>query len=509
MKNIYIIFVALLTLAVGCSRYLENEELPFSLPTEPPVPIMLQVTHLDNSVRLSWQLTDSAAVSFFRIYVADSLNGEYRRHDSTTSAVYAKTLTGLTAGRPYYFKVATVTGSKLEGAKSSAVSAVLGAVSVIINSGDLYTRSLNISVRFVVPVTATLMQVSENQSFTGAVWEDFTSPSGRTLSSGDGVKRLYARFQFVDGSESDGTASDSIILDTRASIDSVYFQGPSGTLTRGDAVTFFIRTGETGGSADISFTGVANLTLFDDGTSGDLTANDGIYSRRYIVPINLDVVNGVVTGRFRDAAGNDAPSRPASTLINIANPPTAVSLNAKAESSGEIRLTWSQAIDNDFAAYRLYRSLTSAVSESSTLITTVTSRSTTSFVDTDLNEETRYHYRIYVYDNTGLTAGSLVASDSTFNNLPPTAVTLAGRGEDQSSILTWSVNNDDDFDSYLVYRGTVINFTEANGDLLTIISSPTGTSFTDTRPDAQTYYYRIYVKDRQGLTSPSNTVAIP
>ncbi|MEP0829027.1 MAG: fibronectin type III domain-containing protein [bacterium] len=509
MKNIYIIFVAFLTLAAGCSRYLENEELPFSLPTEPPVPIMLQVTHLNNSVRLSWQLTDSSAVSFFRIYTADSLNGDYRLHDSTSSGVYAKILTGLTAGRPYYFKVATVTGSKLEGAKSSAVSAVLGAVSVIINAGDTYTRSLDVSVRFVVPVTATLMQVSENQSFAGAAWEDFTSPSVRTLSSGDGVKRLYARFQFVDGSESDGTASDSIILDTRANIDSVYFQGPSGTLTRGDAVTFFIRTGETDGSADISFTGVTNLTLFDDGTSGDLTANDGIYSRRYIVPINLDVVNGVVTGRFRDAAGNDAPSRPASTLINIANPPTAVSLNAKAESSGEIRLNWSQAIDNDFAAYRLYRSLTSAVSESSTLITTITSRSTTSFVDTDLNEETRYHYRIYVYDNTGLTAGSLVASDSTFNNLPPTAVMLAGRGEDQSSILTWSVNNDDDFDSYLVYRGTVINFTEANGNLLTIINSPTGTSFTDTRPDAQTYYYRIYVKDRQGLTSPSNTVAIP
>jgi len=35
------------------------------------------------------------------------------------------------------------------------------------------------------------------------------------------------------------------------------------------------------------------------------------------------------------------------------------------------------------------------------------------------------------------------------------------------------------------------------------------TTYTDTRPDGATYYYRIYVRDRQGLTTQSNTVAVP
>ncbi|MCX6825843.1 MAG: hypothetical protein NTV06_01050 [candidate division Zixibacteria bacterium] len=503
-KVIGLIIIGLLL--TGCSRYIDSEELSQKLPERPPVPNHLIIAHLADGLRLSWQVSDTAAVKMFRVYSSDSLNGYYGILDSTED--FSFTTRNLVNGGSYFFKVASVTTGHLEGPMSPVISSRFGTLSMVINGNDRYTRSQNITVSFVAPIAVVLMQLSEDMTFSGAHWENFAPAINKTLSAGDGVKGFYARFQFGDGSESVDPIGDSIILDTKASIDSIYFETvpyPSG----GDILTFYLISGEQGGTAQVVFSGVDHLPLYDDGTNGDSVADDGIYTRRYTIPIDLNITNGVVAGLFTDEAGNIADRRTAPTLLTITQQPPPVTLMATGQTSSSISLSWSQSQETNFSAYHIYRNSDSTVSNSSQLITIISSRTTLIYNDINLDDNTSYYYRIYVYDNTGLYSISEVAMAKTAVNLPPVAVKLAVRVEDSSSILTWTTNNDDDFESYLVYADTISGFSDITGRLLSIINSRTTTNFTDIRHDTLKYYYKVYVYDKQGLSAGSDEVSAP
>ncbi len=505
-KSIFLLLVALLSLG-GCSRHIDSPDVPFNLSEQPPVPIGLKLLHTVDGLDLSWQISDSSAVRYFRVYIADSLDGAYRFQDSTTE--FSLVIEGLSDAQAYYFRVAAVISGAVEGEKSQVVASIPGLSAVIINNEDKYTNSQSVSLSFVVPVTASLMQISEDSNFAGVNWQTYRATVSKDLSSGDGVKRIYVRFQFGDGSASEKPVSDSIILDTRAFIDSTYFTTSSPNPVAGEAITFFVVTHESGGTAYISFTGVNQLNLFDDGSNGDFAANDGIYSRRYIIPSDLEIVNGLVTGHFQDGAGNNADNRPALTRLNIMKAPAAVMLVATAQSSSVIRLSWSQATDNDFASYQIYRSTSATVNTGSDLVTIITSRSTVTYTDENLEPDMIYYYRVYVFDNTGLSTPSNISSDTTQVNVAPVAVRLAVQVSGTSSILTWTINGDDDFGSYQIYRGTGAGVTDSTATLLTIINEQSTATFTDTRPTTSTYYYRVYVFDKQGMRTGSNEVAAP
>ncbi len=508
MKNIYIIILlaALLTM-VGCNRHINSQDIPFNLPAQPPVPEGLQIIHASNGLNLAWQISDSSNIRYFKIYTADTVNGEYRFLDSTNA--FSILLSGLTDGKAYFFKVSAVVKGPVEGAKSSTIATRPGIIAVVINNDDKYTRNQNVTLTFVVPVTANLVQVAPDSAFAGAQWQAFAPSFSDNLTSGDGTKRVYARFQFADGSQSDKGVSDSIILDTRAFIDSTYFTTTAPNPKAGDAATFFVVTHESGGAASISFANVSQLKCFDDGTNGDITANDGIYTRRFVIPSDLQVTNGLVTGNFQDAAGNAADPRSALTKINIIQTPATVTLTAIAESSSAIRLSWSLSNDNDFAAYEIFRSTTATVTTGSQLVAIIPSNSTTSIIDTNLNASTAYFYRVFVFNNSGLSTPSNMVSDTTLINLAPTAVQLASRTDGTSTILTWTVNNDADFASYQIFRDTLATVSNSTSRLLTIINSQGTTTFTDTRPDTTKFNYKIFVYDKQGLFTGSNQVSAP
>jgi fibronectin type 3 domain-containing protein len=506
MKKMIGLFLIII-LASGCNRYIDSEDLTQDLPAKPPVPAVLKIVHMTDDILLSWQVADTTGVAKYRIYLGDSLNDQFNIWDSSTTE--SKVITNLIGGHVYYFRVAAVMRDNLEGTKSSAVATRIGAISVIIDDNAGYTQSRAIGISFVIPVAATLMQLSENNDFANVSWLSFSPTANYTLSEGDGVKWVYARFRFEDGSESGDAIGDSTILDTRAAIDSTYFSAGSSPLSAGEIVTFYVRTGEPGGIASISFTGVTRLELNDNGLDGDMTASDGLYTRRYTIPINLEVSNGVVTGKFTDAAGNSADDRPAAALLNVVKTPVAVSLIATAETSSSVKLSWSQSNESDFSAYHIYRNTTITVSNNSHLVTIITGRGTLTYTDNDLTSNTGYFYRVYVYDNTGRFSPSNVASDTTAVNLAPAAVHLAVRAQDSTSYLTWTTNNDDDFESYLIYRRNSSGV-DTTSQLLTIINSNNTTSFDDIRPDiSNTYYYKIYVFDRQGLATGSNEVSAP
>jgi len=414
MKSIWVIAAVLLSVAViiGCSRYIESEDPVRSLPGEVPVPVNL-VARVSNAgtVTLSWEVSDSASVARFRIYISDSTQSSYTLRDSTGS--FSMTVDGLLANQRYFFKVAAVINEGLQGELSGAVSAKAMFLSITIANGKEYTNSRNVLIQINAPPETSHLMLSEDSTFADAVYVQFIgTQTSFTLSEGDGDKTVYARLLFGDGSQSGEPLFDDITLDTHARIDSVFFTPTGITFSPGDTVTFGLDAGESGGTARVSFTGVGEVKLFDDGTNGDLTADDGIYHGNWIVPVTFTLYNGSVTGSFNDAAGNVAAQITAQQLLNINSPPEPVELlvviehdTTTTDTTITATFNWTSSSIQDFASYRLYRGVSTSVDTSDVLVKVETNQNILTFAY-ELPDVNTYYFRVFVFDKHGLFAGS-------------------------------------------------------------------------------------------------------
>ncbi len=515
-KYLGIGLLAAVMLAAGCDRYIDDRDPVRSLPDDGPVPLNVKAFRIDGGVRLTWEMSDTAAVKRYRVYAAEIENdlvGEYLLQDSTSQM--SVTLTDLTVNQEYAFRVAAVTGEGLEWGPSRAVKATVTYLSISLEEGAPAVNTRDVRVRLYIPTTTSHIRLSEDSTFADAVFIPFVGNSTTfEVSAGDGMKIVYAQLQFDDGSYSGQTLVDSILLDTRAEIDVVGFEPPAtGTaFGPGDQITFFVNSNEIDGNASVSFSGVTSVVCYDDGTGQDAVRDDGIYVGTWTVPISFTLSAGEVTGRFIDQAGNQATPTTASSALNIFTPPLALTLSALPVSTSEISLTWTESSSDDFAAYRIYRDSDQGVSVESELITTITTIGTTSFTDTDLDANTEYFYSIHVYDNNGLSTGSAVVSAQTPVNTVPDPVDLfAVVGSDTTTVsLSWTRSEEEDFDSYRVYRSLApavdttasLVLLERNQDIVTssqsLPSVPLGSN--------QRYYFRVYVFDRHGAIAGSNVV---
>jgi hypothetical protein len=403
-----VFLLAGMMMLAGCDRHFPSRDPVRSLPDAPPVPQNL-ISHLgDRAITLSWEVSDSATVAFFRIYLSDGPEADFALFDSTSG--YSKELTGLPLNRPVRLRVTSLTSGRLESRPSEIISVTVGLLGMLIENGEEYARARDVFVQINVPVPAAYVELSEDSDFVGAIVREFFANMPFELSQGDGLKTVYARLTLEDGNVQSEVLSDDIILDTEARIDSVWFTPRSVTFEVGDTVFFYLRArGEIKGGAQVSFPGVARVLLRDTGTGGDQTAGDGIYSARWIVPVGLTVNEGVVTGAFTDAAGNNAPSTQASQLLNIrtATIPTPVILAVGLTDSTTAHLSWSMNTDGDFASYRLYRSVSPGidVSDDFLMVAIITDQATTEY-DDYISGSSTYYYRVFVFDTEDLTAAS-------------------------------------------------------------------------------------------------------
>jgi fibronectin type 3 domain-containing protein len=377
-------------------------------PEAPPAPINLAAQVSDRSLDLSWEMLDSSAVASFRIYQADDPVAEFHLVGSTSD--YTMTVIGLPFDQPLRFRVTAVSPTGIEGTPSAEVTAVAGLLSLVLDGGDEYTRDLNVSVRINVPGSATYVEMCEDPQLAGAVIEPFATLMTCELSRGDGVKTVYARITFADGSVAAEIISDDIELDTEARIGSVSFSPSGQVLTTDDIISFFLdANGELGGTASVSIPGASRIDLSDDGVAPDVTADDGIYSAHYIVPVALSVFESVVTGSFRDAAGNAATATQSVERLTIetSTPPDPIILAVALADSVYAHMTWTESTDDDFGSYRIYRSISPGLNASADhlRIAIISQRNTVSY-DDYLPDSGVYYYRIFVFDTQGLSAGS-------------------------------------------------------------------------------------------------------
>jgi len=230
-----------------------------------------------------------------------------------------------------------------------------------------------------------------------------------------------------------------------------------------------------------------------------------------------------------DSAGQTSISNEKSiTLTNL--PPVAVTLNAPSvatyQPSGPVSLSWTQSGEFDFASYSLYRGTTAGVTPANgTLVKTITSKYTTSYIDTgvafSVAPGTTYYYVVVVTDSAGQVAPSNEKS-ITLINQPPAAVTLSaptiGANNPNGPVyLSWTQSGEYDFASYKVYRATSPNVTPQNSTLLSTSTYRDSESDTDGYTDTTatysvapgaTYYYIVVVTDSAGQTSVSNEKSI-
>jgi fibronectin type 3 domain-containing protein len=151
------------------------------------------------------------------------------------------------------------------------------------------------------------------------------------------------------------------------------------------------------------------------------------------------------------------------------------------------------------------------VDNDSLLVNTILSRTVTSYTDTGLSSMTTYYYKVYVYDQSGLSSGSNVESGTTLENKPPAKVTVSLSGVDSTTLrVSWSQNHDDDFDFYQVFReDTSQGVTDTNS--IAIVSQQSTTSYNDSQLKiGAKYCYYVVVYDQEGLVSdPSDLVCWP
>jgi len=176
----------------------------------------------------------------------------------------------------------------------------------------------------------------------------------------------------------------------------------------------------------------------------------------------------------------------------------------------QIRFTMNRE-DNDFQYYAIYRDDSGPdVDKSDLQVGTITSRSDTIFSDPEpATQLQQYFYRVYVFDSRGnSSAGSNVMGDTL--NSEPTPVTLSFLGSDNSSIqLNWTMNQDDDFARYDLYRSVQSEFTKESSTAVKVVEIANKNTITYTEsglPSGVIYYYCMYVADRGGKHTASNIV---
>ena len=511
----HLVPMVFLAMLLACGTYepapLESERDAFL-----PAPTRVIVKLSNGLVDLAWFFADTSLIKEYRVYRKDENEAGFRRIAATRLQQYRDDL--LVNGKRYEYQIAAVSKTNVEGEHSKTVSAVPAIYSLLVSGGASYTNRRSITITITAPQNTVLMMLANDSLFTGAQWESFKTTRTWELTFGDGPKTVYARFRNADDQEILKPVKSEIILDTIATIQFVDEDSKGKNLAAPDKLHIRLNAGEIKGTAKADIYDIANNTngqelnirLYDDGTNGDQTPDDGIYETDYFVRRGLEVLNAYVYGYFTDAAENVAPRATAVSRVTIQTPPLPVILQEPtiiANNPTALSLRWTPNTDNDFIIYQIRRSRNFIVSLSSILVASFNDQKINTYTDNDLEPNTEYFYRVYVFDTAGNNSGSNIVQSRTPINEPPRPVVLSQPIQDTLSLkLTWSPTTENDFANYRLFRSTTAPV-DTSFAPIAIISDRARTEFRDfSAVPNLLYYYRLFVFDRFGLSAGSNQV---
>lgn len=476
----------------------------------PGKPFDIHISIGDGLVRLDWTVNERATIDRFiitRRNVTETQSVEF----TSTDTVFVNQ--NLVNGQEYVYSIKAIKiidGKEFAGLPSDNISAKPNVYAVLLEDGSEFTPNRSVTIGVTAPSTTSIVELSNSPDFANSSSIQFSANVQWALSPGDGHKGVWARFQDKDGQTTNAAVSDSIFLDTRASIFTVEENTNGQTKVAADSIYFSMYTGEPfGRRASIEIEdGPRDVQLNDLGT--------GYYDAWYVIPKDADVFQAKITAYFTDRAGNVATPIFAESRVTILRAPAAVTL-FKPVIAGDgrtsLKLSWSLTEDeHDFQTYEVYRALLG--SNEFALVSIIAQSTETSFTDTNLTPNTTYVYQVVVRDKSGLTGESNEESQTTRPDEIANPVILYEplffeNDEVDKIDLTWTQSAEDNFNSYHIYRDTSPNVT-TNSKLVSIISLVDNTTYSDTHfKENQTYYYSVFVYDDGGqVASISNEVSV-
>ena len=167
--------------------------------------------------------------------------------------------------------------------------------------------------------------------------------------------------------------------------------------------------------------------------------------------------------------------------------------------------------DEDFSHYEVYRAKSSEVDMTDTKVLTRYDKADTSFTDVfEQSQIAQFFYRAYVFDQRGNSCtGSNVMGDTL--NADPSPVELSVDGTTHQSVtLSWTKNQNEDFQRYSLYRCVYDDFTKDSPDAVHVVDiyNEDVKRYEDQNLSGGVlYYYIIYIFDIGGKYAASNIVS--
>lgn len=209
------------------------------------------------------------------------------------------TLTGLDGTKTYYARFKDNAGNISLGVSDDIIldtTAPAGGT-ISINAGDAYANAVSATLALsATDATSGVyqMQVSEDSGFLGASWEAYNTSKAFTLSSGNGTKTVYVRFQDNTGNVS-SDVSDSIVLDTvRPALTDFTINGDA-SYTTSNSVTLTI------GGVDAT-SGITDMMIAE--SAGFVGASWESFATSKAFSASVGDGNKTIYIKLRDAAGN-------------------------------------------------------------------------------------------------------------------------------------------------------------------------------------------------------------
>jgi hypothetical protein len=199
--------------------------------------------------------------------------------------------------------------------------------SVAINGGALNTTGTNVTLVVSASAATPASQVSEmifsNDGANWSAWQSYSAAASWMLSTGDGLKTVYAKFRDAAGNVS-SAVSDTITLDTTVGTDYGF--------TINDGALFTNRVTVTLSIGAKSFT--SEMMVSNDGGFGG-AAWEPYTSRRIwqITQYGIYVLPRTVYMKFKDAAGNSSIPFQDDIILDVTAPTGSVQIIPGASAS--------------------------------------------------------------------------------------------------------------------------------------------------------------------------------
>ena len=179
--------------------------------------------------------------------------------------------------------------------------------------------------------------------------------------------------------------------------------------------------------------------------------------------------------------------------------PTSLNVTSVTYTLSEMTIGWEESPDDDFKSYKLLYSETEGGDKDT--VVTYTDKSTTSHIITSFDPTHENYFWVMVTDTLGQSSiGSGITH--TIDSFPTQSELYPIVYEHGSFIITWSQNNDDDFQSYTLYESLSEDMSGQTEIFTT--NDNTITNHTFSVSGWEYMYYQVVVEDVWGLQTESD-----